>query len=246
VTDKDLKVVIPSRKRVESCRRAFELAPFADVCVAESEKNDYAQFGKSLKTHPDEVTGMAAIRIWILQNYSEECVVTFDDDIHRVVCLVGRKARVIEEPAAIFRILMNSARVAKEIGAPLFGYAVTANILDFFPYDPFAFLKAFGPCLGFVGRRIYPDPKLHHSTDADMALQALHKCRIVWQDTRFCFEHRIMTNSGGNRHMISKESWACDRKYLRGKWGEYVQEKDSGGVTRMVVANVARRQKLSL
>jgi len=55
-----------------------------------------------------------------------------------------------------------------------------------------------------------------------------------------------MTNSGGNRHVITKESWARDRKYLKRKWGEYLQEKDSGGVMRMVVSNVARRQKLSL
>src|SRR5262249_61439876 len=106
--------------------------------------------------------------------------------------------------------------------------------------------RPLGPCLGLCARQISRDRELHHSPDADMPLQALQKSRFVWQAPRFCFEPRIMTNSGGNRHMISKESWARDRKYLKGKWGEYVQEKDSGGVTRMVVANVARRQKLSL
>jgi hypothetical protein len=244
--DKDLQVVIPSRRRVESCRRSFQLAPFAAICVAEEEKEDYAEFGPALSTHPDQVTGVSAVRRWILERYKQRCVVIFDDDIHRVVCLVGRKARVIEEPAAIRRILFNSANIAAAIGATLFSYAITANILDFFPYDPFAFIKANGPCLGFVGRGILPDPALSHNTDADLSLQALLKDRFVWQDTRFMFEHRIMTNSGGNRHVISKESWARDRKYLKRKWGEYLQEKDSGGVTRMVVSNVARRQKLSL
>jgi len=246
VNEKDLQVVIPSRKRVESCREAFKLVPFADICVAESEKKDYAEFGRALHTHPDEVTGMAAIRTWILDHYSQRCVVTFDDDVFRLVCLVGHRPRVITDPEAVFRILFNSATIATSIGAPLFGYAITANILGFFPYDPFAFLKAFGPVLGFAGRGVYPDPKLNHSTDADMALQALLKFRFVWQDTRFMFEHKIMTNSGGNRHVITKETWARDRNYLKRKWGDYLQEKDSGGVTRMVVSNVARRQKLSM
>lgn len=246
MTEKDLRIVIPSRKRVESCRVAAALVPCADVCVAESEKGDYAEFGKRLSTHPDEVTGMAAIRTWILDHWDEECVVTFDDDVSRLVCLVGRRPRNIVDPAAVLRVLLNSAAIAKQIGAPLFGYAVTANILSFSPYDPFAFLKAFGPVLGFVGRRIYPDPHLNHSTDADMALQALLKYRIVWQDTRFCFEHKIMTNSGGNRHFITIDKWRADQKYLKRKWGVYVKEQTSGGVTRTVINDVTRRQKLVL
>jgi hypothetical protein len=246
VREKDLKVVIPSRKRVESCRVAAALVPFADVCVAEGEKEDYAEFGGRLTTHPDEVTGMAAIRTWILDNYNHDCVVTFDDDVFRLVCMVGHRPRNITDPAAVFRILYNSASIAKDIGAPLFGYAITANILGFFPYDPFAFLKAFGPVLGFVGRRIYPDPQLNHSTDADMALQALLKYRIVWQDTRFCFEHKIMTNSGGNRHFITTEKWAADQKHLKRKWGPYIKEQVSGGVTRTVISDITRHQKLVL
>jgi hypothetical protein len=246
MTDKQMQVVIPSRRRVESCRRSHELVPFAQVCVAEEEKQDYAEFGPALITHPDEVTGVAAVRRWILERYKQRCVVIFDDDVLRVTCLVGRKCRRIEEPAAIRRILLNSATIAEAMGASLFSYAITANVLDFFPYDPFSFLKANGPCLGFIGRAILPDPALSHNTDADLTLQALLKTRFVWQDTRFMFEHKIMTNAGGNRHVITKESWAHDRRYLKRKWGEYLEEKDSGGVTRMVIANVARRQKLSL
>ena len=246
MTEKDLKIIIPSRRRVESCRRSFQLVPSADVCVAEEEKGDYAEFGGALSTHPDEVTGVSNVRRWILQHYKQRCVIIFDDDVLRVSCLVGRKTRRIEDPAAIHRILLNSATIAEAMGASLFSYAITANVLDFFPYDPFSFLKANGPCLGFIGRGILPDPALSHNTDADLTLQALLKTRFVWQDTRFMFEHKIMTNSGGNRHVISKESWARDRKYLKRKWGDYLQEKDSGGVTRMVVSNVARRQKLSM
>lgn len=246
MTDADLAIVIPSRKRVESCRRAYALVPGAWVCVAEAEREAYAEFGAALVTHPDAVTGMAAVRHWILRRWTEPVVVTFDDDVHHVKCLVGRGVRAIEDPAAIRRILLNSATIAQALGAPLFGYAVTANILDFSPDDPFAFIKAFGPCLGFVGRDVFPDLALAHNTDGDMALQALLRQRKVWQDTRFVFEHRIMVNQGGNRHMISGETWERDRAHLKRKWGQYIDEQDSGGVTRMVVRNVARRQTLSL
>ena len=124
MTEKDLQVVIPSRKRVESCREAFKLVPFADICVAESEKKDYAEFGRALRTHPDEVTGMAAIRTWILDHYPQECVVTFDDDVFRLVCLVGHRPRAITDPEAVFRILFNSATIATTLEAEMRGRAI--------------------------------------------------------------------------------------------------------------------------
>ncbi|HWP59507.1 MAG TPA: hypothetical protein VNL14_16565 [Candidatus Acidoferrales bacterium] len=246
MTEKDLRIVIPSRKRVESCRRAFRLVPSAEVCVAESEAEDYREFRAALTTHPDDVAGVSRVRRWILEHRKEKCVVIFDDDVSRVICLVGRKARVITDPVAVYRIIFNAASIAEGIGVSLFSFAITPNILNFFPYDPFGFLKANGPCLGFVGRRLLPDTALSHNTDADLTLQALLKDRIVWQDTRFMFEHQIMTNAGGNRHAISAGSWSADRHYLKRKWGAYLQEQVSGGVTRMVVKDVARRQKLEL
>ena len=142
MTERDLKVVIPSRRRVESCRLAFSLVPFADICVAEEERADYKEFGRALWTHPDTVTGVAHVRRWILEQYKQRCVVIFDDDVYRVSCLVGRKSRRIDDPAAIRRILLNSAAIAEGIGASLFSYAITANILDFMPYDPFALLES--------------------------------------------------------------------------------------------------------
>jgi hypothetical protein len=244
--DQDLAVVIPSRRRVESCRRAHQLAPSARICVAQEEAADYAEFGRALVTHPDSVTGVAAVRTWVLRHWQERAVVILDDDVHRVKCLVGRHARDIEDPGAIRRILLNAAEIAEGVGAVLFSFAITPNILEFMPDDPFGFIKVNGPCLGFVGRDCLPDLVLHHNTDGDLTLQGLLKVRRNWQDTRFMFEHRIMTNQGGNRHMISNETWARDRAHLRRKWGPYIDEQESGGVTRIVVRNITRRQKLAL
>jgi hypothetical protein len=247
VTDEALQIVMPSRRRVESCRRALALVPDAVVCVAAEEEPDYRHVGApQLLIHPDKVTGMAAVRHWILTNVVARRLVIFDDDIRGVRCLVGRGARLITEPVAIRRILENSAEVAAAIGAPLFSYAITANILEFQPWDPFGFLKANGPCLGFIGRQVFPDLLLHHNTDGDLTLQALLTYRRVWQDTRFIFEHQIMTNAGGNRHMISEETWAQDWRWLKKKWGHYVVDQASGGVSRIVVRNVVRRQRLLL
>jgi hypothetical protein len=244
MTEKDLKVVIPSRKRTESCRRSFSLVPFADVCVAEEEKGDYAEFGQALSTHPDEVTGVSAVRRWILERYKQRCVVIFDDDVLRVSCLVGRKTRQIKDPAAIHRILFNSATIADAMGAGLFSYAITANVLDFFPYDPFSFLKANGPC-PVSSAADPPDPALSHNTDADLTLQALLKTRFVWQDTRFMFEHKIMTNSGGNRQRHQQGKLGARSKYLKRSGaitsGKGFRRRHADGGD-----NVARRQKLSM
>lgn len=231
---------------MESCRQAFRLVPSAQVCVAESEAEDYAQFAKALRLHPDSVTGIGPVRRWILDNYRNECVVTFDDDITHVLCLVGRRARKITDPEAIYQIIQNASVIARQIGVSLFSFAITGNILNFSPDDPFGLTHAHGPCLGFVGRKILPDMRLYHSTDADLTVEALFKDRIVWQDTRFMFQHSFMSNRGGNRHMITQETWASDMKLLKRKWGKYIKESVSSGVTRVVVDNITRRQRMSL
>lgn len=242
----DLQVVIPSRRRAETCRHALTLVPDAIVSVAESEVPDYRDLPltRPLLVHPDSVTGVAAVRRWVLETVPNQCVIIFDDDVMKVSCLVGRSPREITDPVAIARILENTAEIAAGIGAPLFSYAITANILEFRPWDPFGFIKVNGPCLGFVGRRILPDLALHHNTDCDLTLQTMLVGRYAWQDTRFMFEHRIMTNVGGNRHMISEETWAQDRRYLARKWGAYVEDQVSGEVSRMVVKNIVRRQRV--
>jgi len=244
--DKDLRVVIPSSRRPRMAGAAFRLVKlFADICVPAAEKRAYAALGKAVVTHPDEIAGSGALRRWILDHYKQKCVVILDDDVFRVLCVVGRKARAITDPEAIRRILLNAATIAEGTSASIFSFGAGAihesPVRSFLPYDPFSISKLAGGCVGFVGRKILPDPKLHHGVDTDVNLAALLKDRIVWQDNRFVFERRALLKP----IVPNKESWKRDRKYLAQKWGPYIAEKHAAGVTHMAVTNVTRREKVS-
>ena len=251
LSDSDLRIVIMSRKRSETCRHVAEvLARSATVCIAESEAADYAWAGSRLVTHPDHVDGMGPVRHWILTHFTERAVVLLDDDVKHVVSLVGRRARKITDSDAIRQIILNAAQIAHGSDFTCFSFAITENLLDFVPHDPFGFTKANGPCLGFVGRRILPDPQMVHYTDCDITLQALLRDRAVWQDKRFAFVHSFQSNVGGGTHMHTTEKSNQMLAVLRRKWGSPGPDRIwdhvvSGGKTR-TVAKVTRRQPLEV
>lgn len=244
---KEMRIIIPSRRRLGKCRHAFLLVPSATVLVAESEAGDYREFGKSLHTHPDSIAGIGALDRWSLKHYQEKCIVFFDDDITRVICLVGRRRRIITDPASIYVLIHNTATIAESIGISLFSFALNANILSFNPHDPFDLTKAVGPCLGFIGRRILPDPRLGQR-DTDITLQALLKDRCMWRDTRFYFDHGFQTNVGGNRSVTTKKRWEQDLKLLKKKWGSYIAEVKSfaNGCTMTRPIGIKRRWKVKV
>jgi hypothetical protein len=248
---KDLRVVIMSRKRVESCKHVFSLVPYAYVTVAEDEKNDYSFVPPDqLILHANNLEGIGPIRAWILERFSERAVVIMGDDIKSVSSLVGKRSRKIKDPEAILQILLNAAEIAEGIGCTCFSFAITANLLDFEAQEPFGFVKANGPCLGFVGRNVLPDARLKHYTDVDITLAALLKDRVVWQDRRFAFDHSFQSNLGGGTHLHSTADSEWYLKYLTQKWGSPGKDRiwdvqKSGGKTR-TIARVRRRQKLEL
>jgi hypothetical protein len=248
--DKDLRVVIAGGRSPSAARDAYKLVrPFTDICVPASVKSRYAPFGKAVITYPNEITAAGALRRWIIEHYKQQCIVILEEDVFRALCLVGRRPRAIADPEAIRRILLNAAAIAEGIGASLFSFAASSNIVHFTPYDPFGMMKVAGGAVGFVGRKVLPDPALNHAVATDLNLQALLKDRIVWQDTRFVFERRapagLRTGAPASSTAPDKALWARDRRHLKQKWGDYIEEKKVGGITRLVVTNVTRREKFS-
>jgi hypothetical protein len=256
--DKDLRVVIAGGRSPSVARDAYKLVrPFADICAPASAKSRYASFGKAAIFHPDDLTGAGQVRHWILERWKQKCVVILEEAVFRVLCLVGRRPRAITDPEAIRRLLLNAANITEAIGASLFSFGASSNIVHFTPYDPFSISKLAGGAVGFVGRKILPDPKLDHAVETDLNLQGLLKDRIVWQDTRFVFDRRppagrragapVRVQGSRQARPIApdKISWSRDRKYLAQKWGAYIAEKHGGGVLRMAVTNVVRREKFS-
>lgn len=245
---RDMQIVIPSRRRVQSCRTTANLLPSAKICVAEEEADDYHEFGDRLVTHPDDVTGIGPVRRWCLDNFDAPTLVLIGDDVERVYCLVGRRPRQIKDPEAIWQVIYQAASVAHELNITCFAFAMTADIRKFFPYQPFGLNKCAGPCLGFNGRNVVADPRLARYTDVDINLACLLKDRFCWQDCRFAFTHSFQNNVGGATHVHTVEHSQRDLATLASKWGPPGPDRlwdvvESQGRTRTII-KVKRRQQI--
>jgi hypothetical protein len=143
----DLKVVVNSRNRSDVIlSKTLSVIPDADVVVLEQDFKDYSKVVAKDKLHvvPKEYSkSLATQRQFVLDTFSDKCIVFCDDDLVGVRCFVGERLRMIKEPEAIKAILYNTYIIASEIGTPLF-YFNRGNNMFFAPTDPFKF------CAGFV------------------------------------------------------------------------------------------------
>lgn len=239
-----MRVIIPSRKRVEECRQALKLFPGATVCVAEGEWADYEGLGVELLAHPDQVAGIGPLRQWILDHVTDETVVMVDDDVYEVRVVAGQvtKSHVIRNPAAIRQILENTERLAKGFGTPIFGFDQSGgDVRKFRPHDPFGLNSWAGGVIGIIGRDLRYDTSLLMRADIDFCLKVLLKYRVVAIDRRFAFVHRRFTNPGGNDHMRSSSRNELEIERLQARWGRWIGVQQVKTTTRLKV-RVRRRQ----
>jgi hypothetical protein len=244
-----VRVIIPSRKRLVECKHALTLFPGALVVVREDE---YPIYHKGLPAdveilaHPTEVSGIGPLKHWIMANVDDETLVFVDDDVRYMKVVAGfiTQSRVIRDPKAVAQVLANAEHIAREIGAPVFGFDQTGgDVRKFRPQDPFGFSGWVGAVVGVIGRDVQYDTRLKIRADIDFCLSAqLHK-RIIFIDRRFSFIHfQRFTHPGGNSHLRSSERSQADMDLLKQKWGKWVTFKEAKTTLRIVV-NVKRRQQ---
>ena len=241
-----MRVVIPSRKRVEACRHVLGLFPGATVVVREDEIEAYSGLGAELLAHPLTVQGIAPLKNWILDAILDETVFIVDDDISMLKAMPGRatKSAPIRDPRAIRQIVENAEQMAKALGTGVFGFNQNGgDVRKFRNQDPFAVSGWVGGAMGIIGRELRFDPTLLMRADIDFCLQAQLKYRCIFADGRFAFVEQRFNNTGGNSHMRSEERNRRELAYLRQKWGKWLSIKPGKGVVRLVV-NVKRRQNL--
>lgn len=239
-----MRVVIPSRKRVESCAHALSLFPQALVCVADSEVQDYEALGVELLTHPDNVAGIGPLRQWILDNVADETVVMVDDDVYEVRTPVGEitKSHTIRDPRAIAQILENAEIMARGLGTPVFGFDQTGgDVRKFKPHDPLRLNSWTGGVIGIIGRELRYDTTLLLRADIDYCLKAMLKYRVVCIDTRYSFVHKRFKNRGGNDHVRSSERNAVEIERLLDRWGPWLAIEQAKTTVKLKV-KVRRRQ----
>ncbi|MEQ1862785.1 MAG: hypothetical protein ABMA13_22925, partial [Chthoniobacteraceae bacterium] len=118
-----MRLVIMSRGR-SGTMTSHTLFPTATLVVPESEGDAYAMAVPILPeivTIPDSVTGISAVRNWIVAHFPEDAIVMIDDDIKACVALVSLRCRKLL-PAEIAAMISNTAHCAAGAGARIFGW----------------------------------------------------------------------------------------------------------------------------
>jgi hypothetical protein len=242
-----LRVVIPSRNRVQECAHALRLFPDATIVVHGEEVDQYREgLPEQVEIHSHDLEGgIAPIRQWVLDNFDDEAILFVDDDVKYLKVVAGHEdhGRVIKDPLAIAQVIENAAYIASEIGAPIFGFSQTSgDVRKYRPTDPINMAGWVGSVIGVVGREIDYDVTLKMRADIDFCLRALLEQRIVFIDKRFSFvHHKMFGHRGGNAHMRGKERSELEMALLKERWGNWVSFVKGKSVIRIVV-RVKRRQ----
>jgi hypothetical protein len=240
---RDMRIVLPSRRRVAWCRESLKLWPTATVCVGEEEAADYRALGCEVVTHPDNIVGLGRLRQWIIEHFTERCIIQVNDDIRGLWCVVGKRSRVITDPPSIWQILLNSATIAEGLGISCFAYSrFGGDVRMFEATKPFSVKLLDCSLFGMIDRNYRFDPNVSQCDDVDLTLQCLLKERIVWTDVRFApvrlsnggFSDKM--EMGGNAVSRGVEQTKREVEYLQKKWGAYytvrwVRRGDAAGAT---------------
>ena len=241
-----MQVVIPSKSRVEDCRRALQLFPDTIVVVNETQEEMYKELGVPLLCHPSDLFGIGPLKNWILDNLEARELLLVDDDVYQVRSPVGSptKSHVIRDAETIRLLVENTAEIARGAGAPVFGFDQSGgDTRKYRPQDPIKFSGWVGAVMGIIGRSVRFDPELRMRADIDFCLSAQLKHRIIVVDGRYSFIHRKRwTYPGGNSQSRSGKRNQWELEYLQKKWGDWITVKNTATTTRIIV-NVERRWK---
>jgi hypothetical protein len=226
-----IQVVIPSRRRSAFVAKAAALFRDPIICVDETEVDDYRRAVPQLKllAHPKSVNILQTIRQWILDNVKADVIFQCDDDVHDFYCMVGYRVRRLADPAAIEAIITNAAHNCRDAGTLLFFFAHTRNPVDHRTTAPIRFVSPpVGCAMGIwrqeFNRNIRFDPGIQHAgLDAALRIMANPKYRIIWCDTRFCFQPKAhLTAIGGLAGLRTAEGIAADDDLLRKRFGSAI------------------------
>lgn len=197
---------------------------------------------ENLVPHPDEVSGIAPIRQWVLDHFDDECIVFVDDDVYQLISLVGYSYSKITSPENAQRVVENSANIAREMGTAVFGFNQAFDVRKFVPQKPFLLHSWAGGVIGIIGREFRYDLGLRLRADIDFCLQVLLKRRVTLIENRIAFVHKRFGLTGGNALHRSAERNKQELQYLQRKWGKYLEVTQSKGTTLLKI-HVQRQQK---
>lgn len=111
--------------------------------------------------------------------------------------------------------------------------------------DPISVVHWVGGVVGVVGKTIRWDEMLQFKCDIDCGLSELLHNRILWHESRFCFEQKRDKNLGGNSRFRSPERIEAEKRYLQKKWQAHILIDQYQSQDRVKV-KVERKQSVDL
>lgn len=238
-----IRHVIMSRSRSHRVT-THKLMPRATLVVPESQLENYRPLGLELVSIPDERVGISAVRNWIVQRFSEDVIVMYDDDVTALKTLCGLRNRSLK-PDEVEAVVENTAYCAAGAGARLFGWNQRPDPRMLQRNDPISVVHWVGGVLGVVGKEVRWDELLKFKCDIDCCLTELMNHRIIWHESRFCFIQARDKNLGGNSLFRSPERIEAEKRYLSGKWKGNITIDTYQSQDRVKI-HVERRQRVDL
>lgn len=236
--------MILSRGRSDSIITHRLLPEWVEVLVPESEKEKYeAAIPNPIITTPDNIIGMGMLRNWCLDNFKEETVFMWDDDVTKFYCLSGELTKAVTDPEEIIQIIINDCIMSRDLGVHVFGFSQT-DIRKYKGYEPFSLKGWVSGIFGVNGRKYrFIDNKF--KVDIDYCLQALLVDRRIWIDTRYYASNKKDNNKGGNATWRTKEGFHESIMNMKRKWGDCIKVSNHANQVRIAL-NFDRKQSLTL
>lgn len=226
----EVKIIIPSHKRADRVKTAA-IVPGAIICVPKAQEDAYRRHNlqSEICPHPDEVVGLSSKRNWICQKFGS--VMMFDDDLTRFsrLYLEANSLRISRvTPQETVAIIQQTAYMAKQLGAFVFGFSSVADARNFKPQKPF---RLCGYCNGssfglLRGSRVFFHKDAIAVEDYFASLVNAYYHRYAFFDLRFGFvQQRTFKNLGGQAEFRNTRTEERDSQFLRRMFGDAIQQR---------------------
>ncbi|MCD8201939.1 MAG: hypothetical protein LUD47_07735 [Clostridia bacterium] len=231
----DIKFIIISRGNPLGVSTGKLLPADTEILVPETQKAEYERnLINPIVGCPAKSVGQ--IRNWALDNFAEETLIMFRDDITAVKSASGERASNLASQEEFLEAIHNTATMAKGARAHVFGFNELSPA-NYNPTEPFLFTGIADAIIGVIGRkRYFIDDDF--SECMDYCMQSMMWDRIVWIDNRYYIKSGTPWNQVTDRNRDSLDK-------LQKDWGKYIIKKTNNKTGREVLqCKVIRRQKI--
>lgn len=209
-----------------------------EVCVPESQRDDYLAVTPHVITHPDDVVGLTPKLNWMLTHLmDDEGILFLDDDLtflrRNYTTTDEKKLRDTREASEIEPIIRQTFDLAADLGVFFFGWETSVEAIRYYSgHDPFALTGYINGCaMGFrKGHGLKFDETIVAKNDYDISALNAFRHRRVLKDCRFAFaQSDTFTAAGGQSHFRNSETERIDCVKLRRKYGSVFHFGSRGG-----------------